>query len=153
MNGKMYQINCSKDLYFQYFGIPLLLVAKQIFGKLLDLSETLGASHLENCGETPKNFFDQVHYVLRTKGICSSKFTAANINVHGQFDPLIPTHCFYPFLRALQMVHSSFQSSLASVRVSANTHKVLRMNCGTTAKVFPTSDTGEGSSWDNCSAH
>jgi hypothetical protein len=110
MNGKMYQLNCGKDPYFQYFGIPLLLVAKRIFGKLLGLAETWGANHLENCGDTPKKFFDRVLYVLRTKGICSSKFIAANINVHGQFDSLIPTHCFYPFLRALQMLHVNWYS-------------------------------------------
>jgi hypothetical protein len=104
------QINSSKDPYFQYVGIPLLLVAKQIFGKLLNLPETWGASHLENCGETPKKFFDQVHYALRIKGFCSSAFIAANNNMHGQFDPLIPTHCFYPFLRALHMVHVNWYS-------------------------------------------
>ena len=108
MNGKMHQINSSKDPYFQYFGIPLLMVAKRIFGKLLNLSDAWGTTNLEECGDTPKRFCERVLYALRNKGICSSAFMTATIDVHGRWDKMIPTHCFYPFLRVLQMVHKNW---------------------------------------------
>jgi hypothetical protein len=94
-------INSESDIYWQYFAAPFLRFAKRLFGRHISMQFCWDT-------DTPAKFRNRMNDSLR-KGICSFTILDAHyIWPKAHMDDSILSKCFFPIVRAMQMLHSSF---------------------------------------------